>query len=150
MGEKRRTESGTSHPLVEKVLASRPAVAQLIGFNVEEISGGARGRLPGGGAATRQSYGHNTRGSVMRSGRRGNGHGLCVYPRAKRVIHYHVAEHQLLSAYLASATPRRGAPLNRGKNMGYVECEVADQDGKQVAKANSTCFVLRGEHTKQR
>jgi uncharacterized protein (TIGR00369 family) len=40
--------------------------------------------------------------------------------------------------------------VSRGKNVGYVECEVADQDGKQVAKANSTCFVLRGEHADRR
>lgn len=39
---------------------------------------------------------------------------------------------------------------NRGKNVGYVECEVTDQDGKQVAKANSTCFVLRGKHARER
>jgi uncharacterized protein (TIGR00369 family) len=35
--------------------------------------------------------------------------------------------------------------VNRGKNVGYVECDVLDQDGKQIAKAASTCFVLRGE-----
>ena len=40
--------------------------------------------------------------------------------------------------------------VNRGKNVGYVECQVTDQDGKLVAKANSTCIVLRGEHAKQR
>ena len=40
--------------------------------------------------------------------------------------------------------------INRGKNVGYVECEVTDQEGKQVAKANPTCFVLRGEHAKAR
>src|ERR1041384_5735428 len=40
MAEKRRVESPTRHPLIEKVLASNPAVAELIGFNVEEISGG--------------------------------------------------------------------------------------------------------------
>ena len=34
---------------------------------------------------------------------------------------------------------------NRGKNVGYVECEVTDQDGKRIAKADSTCFILRGE-----
>ena len=31
--------------------------------------------------------------------------------------------------------------VNRGKNVGYVECQVTDQDGKLVAKANSTCIV---------
>jgi uncharacterized protein (TIGR00369 family) len=40
--------------------------------------------------------------------------------------------------------------VNRGKNMGYVECEVTDHNGKAVAKANSTCLVLRGEHAKDR
>jgi uncharacterized protein (TIGR00369 family) len=40
MTEEHRAESRTSHPLIEKVLASRPAVAELIGFKVEEISGG--------------------------------------------------------------------------------------------------------------
>ena len=40
--------------------------------------------------------------------------------------------------------------VSRGKDVGYVECEVTDQDGKQVPKANSTCFVLRGEQAKQR
>ena len=40
--------------------------------------------------------------------------------------------------------------VNRGKTVGYIECEVTDQDGKQVAKANSTCFVLRGDQAKAR
>src|SRR6266705_6353390 len=40
MAQKRRAESPTRHPLIEKVLASRPAVAELIGFNVEQISDG--------------------------------------------------------------------------------------------------------------
>jgi acyl-coenzyme A thioesterase PaaI-like protein len=40
--------------------------------------------------------------------------------------------------------------MNRGKSVGYVECEVTVQDGKQIAKANSTCFVLRGEQARQR
>ncbi|HET9265099.1 MAG TPA: PaaI family thioesterase [Vicinamibacterales bacterium] len=43
-----------------------------------------------------------------------------------------------------------GSVVNRGKNVGYVECEVTDQDGKLIAKATSTCVVLRGEHAKQR
>ncbi len=34
--------------------------------------------------------------------------------------------------------------VNRGKNVGYVECEVTDGDGKKVAKATSMCYVLRG------
>ena len=46
------------------------------------------------------------------------------------------------------AAPKR--IVNRSKNVGYIECAVTDQRGKQIAKARSTCFVLRGEHTKLR
>jgi uncharacterized protein (TIGR00369 family) len=40
--------------------------------------------------------------------------------------------------------------INRGKNIGYVECTIAGNTGKQIAKASSTCCVLRGEQSKQR
>ena len=39
---------------------------------------------------------------------------------------------------------------NRGKNVGYIECDVTDQDAKLVAKATSTCVVLRGEYREER
>ena len=35
--------------------------------------------------------------------------------------------------------------VNRGKTVGYVECDVFDQESRLVAKASSTCYVLRGE-----
>jgi hypothetical protein len=40
--------------------------------------------------------------------------------------------------------------VNRSKNTGYLECDVTDPDGKRVAKATSTCMVLRGEQAKIR
>ena len=33
--------------------------------------------------------------------------------------------------------------VKAGSTLGYVECEVKDQDGKLVAKAASTCMKLR-------
>ena len=38
-----------------------------------------------------------------------------------------------------------GHVVRRGRNLGYVECEITDDQGKLVAKAASTCLVLRGE-----
>ncbi len=35
--------------------------------------------------------------------------------------------------------------VHRGRTVGMVECEVAKADGKPVARASSTCSVLRGE-----
>ena len=40
--------------------------------------------------------------------------------------------------------------VNRSKNNGYIECDIADPDGKRIAKAMSTCTVLRGEQAKIR
>lgn len=38
-----------------------------------------------------------------------------------------------------------GKVVRRGKTVGYVECEVTDENGRAVAKASSTCLVLRGK-----
>ena len=38
-----------------------------------------------------------------------------------------------------------GTVVRRGQTMGYVECTVTDEENRLVAKAASTCMVLRGQ-----
>jgi uncharacterized protein (TIGR00369 family) len=150
MAEKHRAESPTGQPLIEKVLASRPAVAELIGFNVEEISDGhAVGSLQTG---------------PQHANPMGTTHGgvLCDLADAAMGMAFASTLAPSESFTTVSLSINFFRPIwqarlraeahvvSRGKNVGYVECEVTDQDGKQVAKANSTCFVLRGEQAKQR
>ena len=40
--------------------------------------------------------------------------------------------------------------VHRGKTVGLVECDVTNEAGKAVARASSTCRVLRGEEAKGR
>jgi uncharacterized protein (TIGR00369 family) len=40
--------------------------------------------------------------------------------------------------------------IQRAKNSGYIECDVQDENGKQVAKASSRCLVLRDDAAKGR
>jgi uncharacterized protein (TIGR00369 family) len=40
--------------------------------------------------------------------------------------------------------------VHRGRSVGMVECNVAAEDGKLVARAVSTCSVLRGDMAKGR
>lgn len=40
--------------------------------------------------------------------------------------------------------------VHRGRTVGMVECDVATEDGKLVARAVSTCSVLRGEKAEGR
>src|SRR6201988_332771 len=43
-----------------------------------------------------------------------------------------------------------GKVVRRGSSVGYTECEIRDEDGRLVAKAASTCMVLRGERARGR
>jgi uncharacterized protein (TIGR00369 family) len=38
-----------------------------------------------------------------------------------------------------------GTVVQRGRTMGYVECTITDEENRLVAKAASTCMVLRGQ-----
>src|ERR1700741_1262297 len=38
-----------------------------------------------------------------------------------------------------------GQGLRRGRNLGYVECDITDESGRLIAKASSTCLALRGK-----
>ena len=150
MAQKRRAESPTRHPLIEKVLASRPAVAELIGFNVEQISDGhAVGLLQTGPQHA------NPMGTM-------HGGVLCDLADAAMGMAFASTLAPLESFRTTSLSVNFFRPVwrarlraeahvvSRGKNLGYIECDVADQDGKQIAKASCRCFVLRGEHAKQR
>lgn len=45
----------------------------------------------------------------------------------------------------------RARVVNRGRTLHYVECDLVTVPGeKLVAKASSTCFILRGEQAKGR
>ncbi len=35
--------------------------------------------------------------------------------------------------------------VQRGRTIGYVECDITDEENRLVAKAASTCMVLRGQ-----
>src|SRR6266478_6072090 len=38
-----------------------------------------------------------------------------------------------------------GTVVQRGRTVGYVECTITDEENRLVAKAASTCMVLRGQ-----
>jgi uncharacterized protein (TIGR00369 family) len=37
-----------------------------------------------------------------------------------------------------------GTVVNRGNTVGYVECNITDEKNRLIAKAASTCLILRG------
>jgi uncharacterized protein (TIGR00369 family) len=43
-----------------------------------------------------------------------------------------------------------GRVVKRGRVIGLIECDVTDEGGSLVARANSTCMILRGEQAQGR
>jgi uncharacterized protein (TIGR00369 family) len=139
-----------AHPLIRKVLASRPPIAELIGFTIEDISDGrAVGLLQSGPQHA------NPMGTL-------HGGVLCDLADAAMGVAFAstLAPDESFTTLALSMNYFRpvwqaqlraeARVINRGRNVGYLECEMTDQDGKKIAKATSTCVVLRGEHAKQR
>ena len=138
------------HPLIEKVLTSKVPIAELIGFRVEEI---------GGRCAV-----VSLRTGPQHANPMGTLHGgvLCDLADAAMGMAFvtTLAPDESFTTMALSINFFRpvwqarlraeARVINREKNVGYVECDVTDQDGKQVAKARSTCFVLRGDHARER
>src|SRR5438445_5677734 len=142
--------SDTAHPLVKKVLVAKPPIAELIGFVVEGIGDGqAVGTLQAG---------------PQHANPMGTMHGGVVGDLADAAMGMAFAstlapDESFTTMTLAVTFFRpvwqarlraEARVINRGRNVGYIECEVTDQDGKPIAKATSTCFVLRGDQARQR
>jgi uncharacterized protein (TIGR00369 family) len=140
----------STHPLVKRVLASRPPIARLIGFEVEHIGEGRAITVLQAGPQHANPMG-TLHGGV-----------LCDLADAAMGMAFAstlAVDESFTTINLAinffrpvwSAQLRAEARVvTRGKTVGYLECEVADQQGKQIAKVSSTCFILRGEQAKQR
>jgi uncharacterized protein (TIGR00369 family) len=39
----------------------------------------------------------------------------------------------------------KGTVVHRGRTVGYMECDITDEKQRLIAKAASTCLVLRGD-----
>jgi uncharacterized protein (TIGR00369 family) len=138
------------HPLIERALGSKVPIAGLIGFRIEDI---------GDGRAIA-----SLRAGPQHANPMGTLHGgvLCDVADAAMGMAFATTlapEESFTTVTLSinffrpvwEADLRAEARVvNRGKNAGYLECDVTDQDGKRVAKAQSTCFILRGDGAKGR
>jgi uncharacterized protein (TIGR00369 family) len=132
-------------PLFERLEKRPPPVGELIGFSITEA---ADGRAV----------------AVMRSGPQhfnpmGTLHGGVLCDIADAAMGYAFASTlqagesfttiELKINYLRpvreAGLRAEGRVVVRGRTVGYLECEVRDENGKLVAKSNSTCLVLRGE-----
>jgi uncharacterized protein (TIGR00369 family) len=140
----------SDHPLIERARTSSVPVAALIGFSIEPIGDGqAVGRLEAGPQHA------NPMGTL-------HGGILCDVADAAMGMAFVTTLKPDESFTTMSLTMNFFRPvwqgqlrfdarvINRSKNTGYLECDVTDHEGKRVAKATSTCAVLRGDQATTR
>ena len=134
----------TPHPIVRKAFESTP-IAKLIGFQITEAEGGrAIGSFQPG------PQHENPMGTL-------HGGVLCDLADATMGIAFASTlgpgesfttvelKINFLRPVRLAQLRAEGRVVQRGRTIGYVECEITDDNGKLIAKANSTCLVLRGE-----
>jgi uncharacterized protein (TIGR00369 family) len=137
------TASGPS--LIQRMMQRRPPVAELVGFEVPEAGGGRS-------VVTLQA-------GPQHANPMGTMHGgiLCDIADAAMGIAFAStlgADESFTTVELKinffrpvwqAALRAEGRVVQRGRTVGYVECDVTDEKGKLIAKASSTCLALRGE-----
>ena len=144
-GKSTSNSSDGAHPLIKKVLTAKPPIAELIGFEVVEIGDGhAVGSLQAGPQHA------NPMGTL-------HGGVLCDVADAAMGMAFastlapeeSFTTVELKINYLRPVWQARlkaeGIVVQRGRTMGYVECSITDDENRVVAKAASTCMVLRGQ-----
>lgn len=139
-------QSGTAEStLFARAMQRRPPAAELIGFDIAE-AGDGRAVMELQASARH----HNPMGTL-------HGGILCDIADAAMGIAFastlapgeSFTTVELKINFLRPIREARlraeGRVVQRGRTVGYVECEVTDENGKLIAKSNSTCLVLRGE-----
>ncbi len=138
------------HPMIKRVAESDVPIADLIGFSIDEIGDGRAAGVFQAGARHANPMG-TLHGGV-----------LCDFtdaPMGTAFASTLEADESFTTLELKinffrpvwEARLRAEAKvIQRGKTVGYIECDVTDEKGKLVAKASSTCLVLRGAAAKGR
>lgn len=134
----------TMHPLIKRSFEKEPPIAELIGFTVDEIADGHAVASLQTGPQHANPMGTLHGGILcdLADAAMGMAFASTLAPdESFTTISLNINFFRPVWNSLLRAEAR---VTNRGKTVGYVECDVSDQDGKRVAKANSTCFILRG------
>ena len=142
--------SESVHPLIEKVLTSKPPIAELIGFNIEEIRGGRAVGTLHTGPQHANPMGTLHGGVLCDLSDAAMGMAFASTLGADESFTTVALSINFLRPVWQTLLRAEARVINRGKNVGYIECDVTDQQGKLVAKATSTCFILRGEQARER
>ncbi|HEY7499039.1 MAG TPA: PaaI family thioesterase [Vicinamibacterales bacterium] len=138
------------HPLIEKARSARVPIGELIGFSVEDIRDGRAVALLEAGPQHTNPMGTLHGGVLCDIADAAMGMAFVSTLTADESFTTMTLSIQFFRPVWQTRLRAEARVVNRGKNVGYVECDVTDADGRAIAKASSTCIVLRGDQAKAR
>lgn len=139
-----------THPLIEKARASRVPIAELLGFTVEDVRDGRAVALLQAGPQHANPMGTLHGGVLCDIADAAMGMAFASTLAPDESFTSMSLSIQFFRPVWQTHLRAEGRVVNRGKNFGYIECDVTDGDGRSIAKASSTCVVLRGDQAKAR
>jgi uncharacterized protein (TIGR00369 family) len=134
----------TMHPLIKRSFEKPPPIAELIGFTVDEIADGQAVASLQTGPQHANPMGTLHGGILCDLADAAMGMAFASTLAADESFTTICLNINFFRPVWNSLLRAEARVTNQGKTVGYVECDVTDQDGKRVAKASSTCFILRG------
>ena len=144
------TPSESVHPLIARARTFPVPIAELIGFRVEEIGNGRAVASLQTGPQHANPMGTLHGGVLCDLADAAMGMAFVSTLAADESFTTMALNINFFRPVWQTLLHAEARVVNRGKNVGFVECEVIDPNGKPIAKATSTCMVLRGEQTKVR
>jgi uncharacterized protein (TIGR00369 family) len=139
-----------THPLIEKARTSRVPIADLIGFSVEDVRDGRAVSLLQTGPQHTNPMGTLHGGVLCDIADAAMGMAFASTLAPDESFTTIGLSIQFFRPVWQTRLRADARVINRGKNFGYIECDVTDDDGRSIAKASSTCVVLRGDQAKAR
>jgi uncharacterized protein (TIGR00369 family) len=150
MAEPKLTPSRAVHPLIERARTSSVPVAALIGFGLDHIGDGRAVASLQAGPQHANPMGTLHGGILCDLADAAMGMAFVSTLEAEESFTTIALSINFFRPVWQTRLQAEARVVNRGKNVGYVECNVTDQDAKLVAKAASTCVVLRGDQARAR
>jgi uncharacterized protein (TIGR00369 family) len=138
------------HPLIERARASPVPIATLIGFSVEDAADGRAVALLHAGPQHANPMGTLHGGVLCDLADAAMGMAFVSTLAPDESFTTMTLSINFFRPVWQTLLRAEARVLNRGKNVGYVECEVTGEDGRAIAKATSNCLVLRGDQAKTR
>lgn len=138
------------HPLIQKAQGMRVPIADLIGFSVEDIADGRAVALLQTGPQHANPMGTLHGGVLCDLTDAAMGMAFASTLEPDESFTTMSLSINFFRPVWQTQLRAEARVVNRGKNIGYIECDVTDSDGKAIAKAVSSCAVLRGDQAKAR